>query len=145
MVGSVQRSIQARADNANISFGSPIAVLRVRRKYPDCESTAEGMGLLRNLLLSAQTGKDVEGCPAVCCAFAGKAVRLQLDALACNFADFMRALVLPEAVQHWSLTSLRDKLVKIGAEIITHARHLPIRMAAVAVAREVFHEIVQPI
>jgi hypothetical protein len=32
-----------------------------------------------------------------------------------NLANFLRKLALPEAVKHWSLTSLRDRLVKIGA------------------------------
>ncbi len=41
------------------------------------------------------------------------AVRLQLHALAYNPGNFMRTLALPEAVKHWSPTSLREKLVKI--------------------------------
>ena len=62
-----------------------------------------------------------------CCSFAANAVRLQLHALAYNLANFMRTLALPEAVKHWSLTSLREKLVKIGAKIVTPCplRHLP--------------------
>jgi hypothetical protein len=56
-----------------------------------------------------------------CCSFAANAVRLQLHALAYNLANFMRTLALPETVKHWSLTSLREKLVKIGAKIVTHA------------------------
>jgi hypothetical protein len=50
-----------------------------------------------------------------CCSFAANAVRLQLHALAYNVANFMRTLALPEAVKQWSLTSLPEKLVKIGA------------------------------
>jgi hypothetical protein len=57
-----------------------------------------------------------------CCSFAANAVRLQLHALAYNLANFMRALALPEGVAHWSLTSIREKLVKIGAKIVMHAR-----------------------
>jgi hypothetical protein len=53
-----------------------------------------------------------------CRSFQANAVRLQLHALAYNLANFMRTLALPAAVQHWSLTSLREKLVKI----VTHAR-----------------------
>ena len=60
--------------------------------------------------------------------FAANAVRLQLHALAYNLANFMRTLALPEAVAHWSLTSLREKLVKIGAKIVTHARYVTFRM-----------------
>jgi hypothetical protein len=43
------------------------------------------------------------------------AVRLQLFALAYNLANFLRTLALPDAVAQWSLTSLREKLIKIGA------------------------------
>jgi len=56
-----------------------------------------------------------------CCSFAANAVRLQLHALAYNLANFMQTLALPEAVQQWSLTSLREKLVKIGAKVVAHA------------------------
>jgi hypothetical protein len=37
----------------------------------------------------------------------------------------MPTLALPETVSRWSLTSLREKLVKIGARIVTH-EHKPI-------------------
>ncbi len=60
-----------------------------------------------------------------CCSFAANAVRLQLHAPAYNLTNFMRTLALPEAVKQWSLTSLREKLVKIGAKIVRHGRHLP--------------------
>ena len=39
----------------------------------------------------------------------------QLFALAYNLANFLRSLVLPKEVAQWSLTTLREKLVKIGA------------------------------
>jgi hypothetical protein len=55
----------------------------------------------------------------------------------------MRTLALPEAVRHWSLTSLRDKLVKIGAKVITHARYTAFQMAEVAVPRGLFEEILR--
>ena len=34
-------------------------------------------------------------------------VRLQLHALAYNIGNFLKTLALPEAVEHWSLTTLR--------------------------------------
>src|SRR4051794_15685329 len=49
-----------------------------------------------------------------CRAFRDNAVRLQLFALAYNLANFLRSLALPDEVAHWSLTTLREKLVKIG-------------------------------
>ncbi len=36
----------------------------------------------------------------------------------------MRTLVLPEAIEHLSLTTLRDKLVKIGAKVVRHCRYV---------------------
>ena len=52
------------------------------------------------------------------------AVRLQLHALAYNLANFMRTLALPKEVEHWSLTTLRGKLVKIGAKVVRHGHRL---------------------
>jgi hypothetical protein len=78
-----------------------------------------------------------------CCSFAANAVRLQLHALAYNLANFMRTLALPEAVKQWSLTSLREKLVKIGAKIVRHGRYVIFQMAEVAVPRELFQEILR--
>jgi hypothetical protein len=34
----------------------------------------------------------------------------------------MRSLALPNEVEQWSLTTLREKLVKIGARIVRHGR-----------------------
>jgi DDE family transposase len=41
-------------------------------------------------------------------------VRLQLHALAYNLGNFMRTLAMPKIVETWSMTSLREKLIKIG-------------------------------
>src|ERR1700694_540049 len=76
-----------------------------------------------------------------CCSFAANAVRLQLHALAYNLANFMRTLALPEAVALWSLTSLREKLIKIGAKVVHHARYAVFQMAEVAVPKELFEKI----
>jgi len=78
-----------------------------------------------------------------CCSFAANAVRLQLHALAYNLANFMRTLALPEAVKQWSLTSLREKLVKIGAKVVRHGRYVIFQLAEVAVPRELFQEILR--
>ena len=73
-----------------------------------------------------------------CHRFAANAVRLQLHALAYNLANFLRTLALPEAVSHWSMTTLRDRLVKIGAKIVRHGRSITFQMAEVdGVARPV--------
>jgi len=49
-----------------------------------------------------------------CTTFRANAVRLQLHALAYNLANFLRTLALPKVIADWSLTSLREKVVKIG-------------------------------
>ncbi len=48
-----------------------------------------------------------------CMRFAANAVRLQLHALAYNLANFLRTLVTPTQIETWSLTSLRERLIKI--------------------------------
>ena len=73
--------------------------------------------------------------------FAANAVRLQLHALAYNLANFLRTLTLPEAVSHWSMTTLRDRLVKIGAKIVRHGRSITFQMAEVMVSRGLFQHI----
>ncbi len=76
-----------------------------------------------------------------CRSIRANAVRLQLHALAYNLANFFRTLVLPDEVERWSLTSLREKVVKIGAKVITHARYTVFQMAEVAVSRDLFGRI----
>jgi hypothetical protein len=55
----------------------------------------------------------------------------------------MRTLALPDTVKHWSLTSLKEKLVKIGAKIVAHARYVTFQMAEVAVPSRLFEEILR--
>jgi len=55
----------------------------------------------------------------------------------------MRTLALPPAVKQWSLTSLKEKLVKIGARIVTHGRYVTFQLAEVAVPRGLFEEILR--
>jgi hypothetical protein len=80
-----------------------------------------------------------------CHAFRHNAVRLQLHALAYNLGNFMRTLALPEEVEHWSLTTLREKLVKIGARIVCHGRYVVFQLAEVAVPRSLFASILRRI
>jgi Transposase DDE domain group 1 len=80
-----------------------------------------------------------------CHAFRHNAVRLQLFALAYNLANFLRSLALPDEVPQWSLTTLREKLVKIGARIVRHGRYVVFQLAEVAVPRALFAEILRRI
>jgi len=76
-----------------------------------------------------------------CRRFRDNAVRLQLHTLAYNLANFMRTLALPKEVEHWSLTTLREKLVKIGAKVVSHGRYVTFQLAEVAVSRNLFQKI----
>ena len=80
-----------------------------------------------------------------CRRFAANAVRLQLHALAYNLANFLRTLTLPEAVSHWSMTTLRDRLVKIGAKIVRHGRSITFQIAEVMLPRALVQQILDAI
>ena len=53
----------------------------------------------------------------------------------------MRTLALPDAVEQWPLTSLREKLIKIGAKIVRHGRYVTFQMAEVVIPRDLFADI----
>jgi hypothetical protein len=78
-----------------------------------------------------------------CRTFAANAVRLQLHALAYNLGNFLRTLATPEPITDWSLTSLKDKLIKIGAKVVRHGRYVAFQMAEVAISRKLFAEILR--
>ncbi len=52
-----------------------------------------------------------------------------------------RKLALPKEVEHWSLTTLREKLVKIGATVVSHGQYVTFQLVEVAVQRELFRKI----
>jgi hypothetical protein len=78
-----------------------------------------------------------------CQTFAANAVRLQLHALAYNLGNFLRTLATPEPIKDWSLSSLKEKLIKIGAKVISHGRSIAFQMAEVAIPRQMFQEILR--
>ena len=80
-----------------------------------------------------------------CQKFRNNEVRLQLHALAYNLGNFMRTLALPKAVEQWSLTTLREKLVKIGAKVVRHGRYVTFQLAEVAIPRDLFADILRRI
>src|SRR5262249_55441390 len=61
--------------------------------------------------------------------------------LAYNLGNFMRTLAMPKTAEPWSLTSLREKLIKIGAKVVSHGRYVTFQMAEVAVPRQMFADI----
>ena len=87
-----------------------------------------------------------------CCSFAANAVRLQLHALAYNLgnflrtlATFLRTLATPEPIKDWSLTSLKEKLIEIGAKVVSHGRYVAFQLVEVAIPKNVFADILRMI
>jgi hypothetical protein len=60
-----------------------------------------------------------------------------------HLGNFLRTLATPEPIKDWSLTSLREKLIKVGAKLVSHGRYVAFHMAEVAVTRIMFAEILQ--
>ncbi len=72
-------------------------------------------------------------------------MRLALFVLAYNLDNFLRRLVLPQKIKHWSLRTLLTKLIKIGAKVVRHSRIVTFQMAEVAVSQEVWAELLSRI
>ena len=106
-------------------------VVAFYNKRGTCEQwIKEGKGAIRWTRLS-------------CRSFAANAVRLQLHALAYNLGNFLRTLATPEPIKDWSLTSLKEKLIKIGAKVVSHGRYIAFQMAKVAIPRNLFADILR--
>jgi Transposase DDE domain group 1 len=106
-------------------------VVAFYNKRGTCEQwIKEGKGAIKWTRLSCRT-------------FAANAVRLQLHALAYNLANFLRTLATPEPMSDWSLTTLKEKLIKIGAKVVSHGRYIVFQMAEVAIPRQMFQEILR--
>src|SRR6266545_4660086 len=106
-------------------------VVAFYNKRGTCEQwIKEGKGAIKWTRLSCRT-------------FAANAVRLQLHALAYNLGNFLRTLATPQPIKDWSLTSLKEKLIKIGAKVVSHGRYIVFQMAEVAIPRQMFQEILR--
>jgi len=70
-------------------------------------------------------------------------------AIACigiySLANFLRTLALPAEVAEWSMTTLGERLVKIGAKIVRHGRSIIFQMSEVMVPRALFQKILAAI
>jgi hypothetical protein len=80
-----------------------------------------------------------------CRRFQDNAARLQPFAFAYNLANFLRQLVLPKPIRGWTLTTLREKLIKIGAKLVSHSKYVIFQLAEVAVPRQLFAAILERI
>jgi hypothetical protein len=87
----------------------------------------------------------IKGTRLSCRSFAANAVRLQLHALAYNLGNFLRTLATPEPIKNWSMTTLREKLIKIGAKVVSHGRYVALQLAEVAIPRNLFADILRMI
>jgi hypothetical protein len=54
-------------------------------------------------------------------------------------------LALPKVVEHWSLTTPPEMLIKIGVKVVRHGRYVTFLLAEVAVPRNLFREILRRI
>ena len=100
-------------------------------------------------------GKHAVGWTRLSChGFDANQVRLQLHVLAYNshtasrrgdLGNFLRRLALPASVKHWSLTTLREKLIKIGAKMVRHARYVRFQLAEVVIPRRLYRAILSRI
>ena len=99
----------------------------------------------RSHLRCGRHSELLNGCPQMGEMSKDNQARLQLFALAYNLGNFLRRLALPRSVKHWSLTTLREKLIKIGAKVVRHAKYVMFQMAEVAVPRELFVAILERI
>jgi len=122
-VGFIVTNLARRAEN----------VVAFYNKRGTCEQwIKEGKGAINWTRLS-------------CRSFAANAVRLQLHALAYNLGNFLRTLATPKPIKDWSMTTLKEKLIKIGARVATHARYIVFQMAEVSVPKALFVDILQMI
>ena len=80
-----------------------------------------------------------------CHSFDANQVRLQLHVLAYNLGNFLRRIALPASVKHWTLTTLRERLIKIGAKMVRHARYVTFQLAEVAIPRRLYRTILKRI
>jgi hypothetical protein len=118
-VGFIVTNMARRADN----------VVAFYNKRGTCEQwIKEGKGAIKWTQIS-------------CRSYAANAVRLQLHALAYNLGNFLRTLATPEPISDWSMTSLREKLIRIGVKVVSNARYVVFQMAEVAVLKNLFAEI----
>jgi hypothetical protein len=67
----------------------------------------------------------------------------QFHALAHNLGNFLRALATPEPIKDRSLTTLKEKLIKIGAKVVSQGRYVAFQLAEVTIPRDLFADILR--
>ena len=79
----------------------------------------------------------------LCRRFKDNVARLQLFAVAYNLANSLRQLALPRSIRSWNFTTSREKLMKIGAKVVSHSRYVIFPLAEVAVPHHLFTAILE--
>ena len=77
-----------------------------------------------------------------CHRFRSNEVRLWLSVIAYNLGNLWRRLVLPRRIDHWSLSSLQQRLVKTGGRLVKHARYYWLLLAESHLTRRLFRAMV---
>jgi hypothetical protein len=80
-----------------------------------------------------------------CHRFRSNEVRLWLSVIAYNLGNLWRRLVLPKRIEHWSLTSVQQRLVKTGGRMVKHARYYWLLLAEGYLTRRLFGAMAQRI
>ena len=80
-----------------------------------------------------------------CHRFGANEVRMLLGLIAYNLGNLLRRLVLPLAIQSWTLTSLQQRLFKTGGRLIRHARYFILQLAESHLTPTLFRQILRRI
>jgi hypothetical protein len=60
-----------------------------------------------------------------------------------DWATESHPLTWTSPCEDWSLTSLKEKLIKIGAKVVSHGRYVAFQMAEVWIPRNLFADILR--
>jgi hypothetical protein len=78
-----------------------------------------------------------------CLSFAANASAFSFMRWPIISATFCAPLASPGPIKDWSLTTLKEKLIKIGAKVVSHGRYVAFQMAEVAIPRNLFGDILR--
>ena len=70
---------------------------------------------------------------------------LPAGVIAYNLVNLLRRLILPLAIQSWSLTNLQQRLFKTGGRLIRHARYFILQLADSQLTERLFAQIIRRI